>query len=291
MKILSSNTLKVLPLLLYFSACKDYKPEMEQAMWERDSILVVNEAKDSSLNSFIETLNEIEINLDSITQAQNAISMDTKNSTEFNQDIRDRISTNISLIGDLLKENQDKIETLNSQLRKSNINLAALRKKLDRLTEDLQKKDAEISVLNEQLLEMKLIVETLNVSVDSLNTQNQTKESIIADQTNQINTAYYITGNYKDLKAKNIISAEGGFLGIGKEKLLKQDFNTDSFIKIDITKVTEFVLNNKSIKVVTNHPTDSYTLVKDDKDIVTSLKVTNPTRFWKTSKYLVIITG
>lgn len=260
-------------------------------MWERDSILVVNEAKDSSLNSFIETLNEIEINLDSITQAQNAISMDTKNSTEFNQDIRDRISTNISLIGDLLKENQDKIETLNSQLRKSNINLAALRKKLDRLTEDLQKKDAEISVLNEQLLEMKLIVETLNVSVDSLNTQNQTKESIIADQTNQINTAYYITGNYKDLKAKNIISAEGGFLGIGKEKLLKQDFNTDSFIKIDITKVTEFVLNNKSIKVVTNHPTDSYTLVKDDKDIVTSLKVTNPTRFWKTSKYLVIITG
>ena len=290
MRINSSNTIIILSLTLYFSACKDYKPEMEQALMERDSILMVNEAKDSSLNEFIETLNVIELNLDSITQAQNAISMETNNNVEFSQDIRDRISINIAIIGDLLKQNQDKIAELSEKLRKSNLNLAALRRQLDRVKSDVELKNIEIAELNQQLVDQKIIIEGLVQSVDSLNTQNVNKEKLISESIKQINTAYYIIGTYKELKEKNIISAEGGFLGIGKEKILKQDFNTDAFVKIDITKVTEFVLNDKEVKVITNHATESYSFNKDG-DTIESLKITNPTSFWKTSKYLVIITG
>jgi len=141
MRIISTYILVLLVALLSFSACKDYKPEMEQALMERDSILMVNEAKDSSLNEFLETLNVIELNLDSITQAQNAISMDTKNTVEFSQDIRDRIGANIMVIGNLLLENQDKIEQLNAQLNKSNINLSALRRQVARLKTDIELKD------------------------------------------------------------------------------------------------------------------------------------------------------
>jgi len=137
---------------------------------------------------------------------------------------------------------------------------------------------------------MNLAIEGLNLSIDSLNKINSSKENLITEQINQINTAYYVIGTYKELKEKNIISAEGGFLGIGKEKVLKPDFNTDSFTKIDITKVKEFVLNNKNIKVVTNHSSDSYELEKDD-EVIIKLKVTNTTGFWRASKYLVIITG
>jgi len=290
MRIISTYILVLLVALLSFSACKDYKPEMEQALMERDSILMVNEAKDSSLNEFLETLNVIELNLDSITQAQNAISMDTKNTVEFSQDIRDRIGANIMVIGNLLLENQDKIEQLNAQLNKSNINLSALRRQVARLKTDIELKDVEIAELNQKLLDMNLAIEGLNLSIDSLNKINSSKENLITEQINQINTAYYVIGTYKELKEKNIISAEGGFLGIGKEKVLKPDFNTDSFTKIDITKVKEFVLNNKNIKVVTNHSSDSYELEKDD-EVIIKLKVTNTTGFWRASKYLVIITG
>jgi DNA repair exonuclease SbcCD ATPase subunit len=290
MRINSSYAIYIPIIILCFSACKDYKPEMEQALMQRDSVLMVNEAKDSSLNEFIETLNVIELNLDSITQAQNAISMDTKNTVEFSQDIRDRISANIMIIGMLLQENQEKIDVLNDKLRKSNINLSALRKQLIRLKSDIELKDVEIAELNNQLVDLKLIVDSLNMSVSGLNTQNATKEKLITDQRKQINTAYYIIGSYKDLKEKGVISAEGGFLGIGKEKILKHDFNTDTFIKIDITKVKEFVLNYKDVKIITNHPSNSYMMEKNG-DLIESLKVKDPTSFWGTSKYLVIVTG
>lgn len=290
MRFTSLNTIKVLAVLLYFSACKDYKPEMERALMERDSVMMVSEAKDSSINEFIETLNAIELNLDSITQSQNAISMDTKDEIEFNQDIRDRISANISVIGSLLEENQQKISDLEDKLKRSNINLSSLRKQVQRLKSDIEMKDAELSELNQRLVELKLVVDSLNTSVDSLNVQNAGKDKIISEQTGKINTAYYVIGTYKELKEKNIISAEGGFLGIGKEKILKPDFNADVFTKIDITKVQEFVLNDKDVKIVTNHPSDSYSFEKDG-DTIISLKITNHTRFWSTSKYLVIITG
>ncbi len=161
---------------------------MERALMERDSVLMVSEAKDSSINEFIETLNAIELNLDSITQAQNAISMDTKDEIEFNQDIRDRISANISVIGSLLEENQNKITDLEEKLKRSNINLSSLRKQVQRLKSDIEMKDAEISELNQRLVELKLVVDSLNTSVDSLNVQNAGKDKIISEQTSKTRT-------------------------------------------------------------------------------------------------------
>lgn len=60
---------------------------------------------------------------------------------------------------------------------------------------------------------------------------------------------------------------------------------------IDITKVQSFDINNKNAKVVTNHPSDSYKMEKDAKGVILKLEITDPTRFWKASKYLVIVTG
>src|SRR5688500_17337138 len=77
-----------LPAILMI-ACKDYKPEMEQALMQRDSVIFMSEAKDSSISAFLETLTEIENNLDSITLNQEAISMDTRDKVEFSKDIRE----------------------------------------------------------------------------------------------------------------------------------------------------------------------------------------------------------
>jgi len=272
-------------------SCKDYKPEMERALMERDSILLIGEAKDSSINEFLTTLTQIEANLDSITQNQEAITEASGEKVEFNKDIRERINQNIIFINDLLEKNKAMLNTLNEKLRKSNYTIGSLKKMIEKLNADIAAKDSELVVLNTSLADMRVSVDSLSNSVAELKIQNEQKEVVISDKITQLNTAYWAIGDYKQLKASNILNKEGGFLGLGKEKVLRKDFNNDGFNQIDITLVKSFDINNKSAKVVTNHPTDSYTLEKDAKGVITKLEITDPARFWKASKYLVIVTG
>jgi hypothetical protein len=279
-----------LPVILII-ACKDYKPEMEQALMQRDSVIFMSEAKDSSISAFLETLTEIENNLDSITLNQEAISMDTRDKVEFSKDIRERINENISVINSLLEKNKSMITSLNEQLRKSKYNIGSLKKMVEQLNSDVAAKDSELVSLNLQLADLKLMMDSMSQSIDSLNVQNQNKASLITSQTTQLNTAYWAIGTYKELKAVNILSKEGGFLGLGKEQVLKKNFNNDAFTPIDITQILSFDIGKKTAKVITNHPTDTYTLDKDTEGLYTKLIITDPARFWKASKYLVIVTG
>lgn len=272
------------------SSCKDYKPEMEQAMMQRDSILMMSMAKDSSINEFLNTLTTIETNLDSITRSQNAISMETEGKTEFSQDIRERIYQNIDLINRLLESNKEMMSGLQEKLRKNNYTISSLREMVAKLEADLINKDAQIADLNKQLTDLRLVVDGLNLALDSMSRQNMTKEQIIADQTGKLNTAYYTMGTYKQLRDKNILSKEGGFLGIGKQQVMKRDFDSEAFTLVDITKTESIEINSKSAKVLTNHPSDTYTLEKEN-DMFTKLVIKDPARFWKASKFLVIVTG
>lgn len=277
--------------LAIVAGCKDYKPEMEQAIMERDSVYMVSEAKDSSINAFLSTLTEIETNLDSITQSQEAIAVDANDKVEFNKDIRTRINQNISVINELLVKDKTMIASLNAKLRSSNFNIASLKKMMAKLNADIAAKDSELVNLNMQLTDIRLIVDNMSHSMDSLNSVNLQKETTINEKTTQLNTAYWSIGTYKQLKASNILNKQGGFLGLGKDKVLKTNFNNDAFNQIDITKVMSFDINSKSARVLTNHPTDSYKLEKDAKGVFTKLTIVDTARFWKASKYLVIVTG
>jgi hypothetical protein len=69
--------------------------------------------------------------------------------------------------------------------------------------------------------------------------------------------------------------------------VLQQNFNKDYFTKIDIRVDKEIKLYSRDAEMLTAHPADSYTLQRDaNKQYV--LRITNPERFWSTSKYLVI---
>jgi len=90
-----------------------------------------------------------------------------------------------------------------------------------------------------------------------------------------------------DIKDNNIITAEGGFIGIGKNKKLKQDFNDKFFTKIDITKTTQIPIPGKKPKIITNHPTESYKISGEGDSAI--LEIINANSFWKSSKYLVVV--
>ena len=95
-------------------------------------------------------------------------------------------------------------------------------------------------------------------------------------------------GTYKDLKAKGLISKEGGFLGLGKKESLIEDFDNKSFTQINITETTTIPVNSKTAKLITEHPKNSYELVRDKDNRIASIEIKDPAQFWKISKYAVV---
>ncbi len=70
--------------------------------------------------------------------------------------------------------------------------------------------------------------------------------------------------------------------------MLRSNFNQDYFTKIDIRVDKEIKLYSRSAKLLTSHPAESYKLEQDaNKQYV--LRIENPSKFWSTSKYLVIL--
>ena len=83
----------------------------------------------------------------------------------------------------------------------------------------------------------------------------------------------------KELKEQHIME---------KGKVMTGNFNKSYFTKIDIRVDKEIKLYSRSAKMLTSHPSSSYTLQRDaNKQYV--LRITDPQLFWSTSKYLVIL--
>lgn len=275
-------------ICILFTACENFKTQYESAIKKADSLTVEADLKDSSINSFIASLNEIETNLDTIARKQDIIGQAGSVSGESQADQKARINNNIFAINDLLERNRELVAGMQQKVRAQSHKFKELQRLVDKLNLKIAEKDTELVMLNYQLADMKMNVENLNVTIDTLTAQNVAKENDIKDKTVKLQTAYYIIGTYKELRDKKVVNKEGGFLGIGKNQKLINDFNGDAFTKIDITQTPSLELNCKEAKIITTHPMNSYKLEKD-KDKVSSLSITDYEKFWGVSKYLVIV--
>lgn len=238
--------------------------------------------KDGQIEEYMKSMNEIYDNLAAIKEKENVIThnFDMSNG-EISESMKDKIITDIEAINNLIQENKQKMAALNSKLKKSNLKIVELEKMIANLTNQLNDKDAEIASLQNQLAsaneQLKVLFEEYNNRIEEL-----------GEQTDKLNTAYYCYGTSKELKEQGVITKEGGFIGIGKTAKLSKDFNEDYFTQIDITLVQQVDLKSKKAKLITNHPSDSYTIEGED-GMADKLVITNPEKFWSASKYLVIM--
>lgn len=286
---------KIIPFLFLIPilfACNHKKIDKLES--RNDSLIQQSYAKDQALNDFIGTMNEIQDNLDSIKTKEMIINETTEGRVELKKSAKDQINDDINIIYSLLEENKEKLAELRKEHGKSNYQVMELNKMLENMTKQLEQKDKEIAALTEMLHQMDIKIVALSRDVHRLTQEGDVKSKTIEDQSDQIaqktialNTAYYVIGTKKELKDSNIITSEGGFIGIGKEKKLADDFDLDNFTKIDIRENSEIIIPGKKIEIVTSHPTESYTSVKRDDSIL--LTINNPEEFWKNSKYLVIV--
>ena len=246
------------------------KADLLKSNHEKDSLLGIVTDRESTINNFISSFNDVERNLDSVAAKQHIISMNTDKQTELRKDQKARINSEILAINNLMDSNRKRINELSKKLKTSGFKNEQLEKTISFLNEQLSQKEVELGNLNEKHAALNLQVAELKTSVESLTGDNAKKSENITELTTSLHTAYYAIGKPKDLQASKIIDKKGGLLGIGKTPKLSSDLDNSKFIKIDYTKVGAIPINSGNVKVVTSHPTDSYTLEKDsnNKDVV-----------------------
>lgn len=270
-------------------SCADIKedPEYIRLQNERDSLAGITSTDASTINQYLADFNEIQSNLDKIKEAENLVSVNAS-SQENAATQKDQINNDMQLIYDLMQKNKETIAQLRKKLKKSDARLVELEKMIENLQRQMEEKDIAISELQNKLEQMNIKVEILTSNVDSLTNENANKENVIANKTEELNTAWYVYGTRKELEEHQVITKEGGFIGIGRIEKLKDSFNKDYFTKVDITKLTSIPLNVKKARLVTTHPSSSYKFEGTDKK-VDKLLITNAAEFWSASKYLVIV--
>jgi predicted nucleic acid-binding Zn-ribbon protein len=273
--------------VLFAFGCHDYKADVDKLQKEKQDLVSSTNYKDSTLMSYINEINDIENNLSQIEQKQASISENSK-TNELKGTQVERINENIRSINELMKLNKDKIAALSKQLKNSNVKIGNFEKMVASLNEQLGEKDKQLADMNTRLESLNTTVDKLNTDVNTLTAQNTDKQKVIEDQTTRLHTAYYTTGTYKELRDKKVVSKEGGFLGIGANKKVQSNFNTSAFNTIDITQTATIPISAKDAVVLTNHPSDSYTIEHKGKT-VSDLLITNPEKFWGASKYLVVV--
>ncbi|MEK6480791.1 hypothetical protein WJR50_24830 [Catalinimonas sp. 4WD22] len=270
---------------------KEMQEKITQLSNENQQLEQRYASKDSSLTSFIESFAEIESNLSDIREREMNIQLNREKNLST-EDLKQRIREDVEEINRLLIENREKIGSLSAQLKYSGSQNAKLKASLeelqDNLTAKIEEKEAEIGTLSEELASMKIKVDELNTNLASLKDANAEKEQTIQSKVEQLNTAYYVSGTFKQLRDVEVLSKEGGFLGLGRTEVLKDNFNKQQFNQIDIRQTLSFPIEGEDIELVTTHPSDSYRLEKND-EAKLNLVVSDPDKFWESSKYLVMV--
>lgn len=280
----------LLAALPFFYGCENKKQTAHIQSLQADSLRLARlvDDKDATINMLFQTLNEIEENLAAIRSRESLIADQTADTQEMKADVKDRINHSIAEINQLMAKNKELINRLNAQVRNSNLKITELNKTIERLNETVTNKEREIAELKDNLAKLNIQIENLNTKVADLEKENQNKAKVIDDKILQMNKAWYVIGERRELRDKGIINREGGFIGIGRtttpaENLIRKEFN-----EIDLREVTEIAINARRVEIVTTHPDGSFELIGDK--TIEKLVITNPQEFWKASRYLVIST-
>lgn len=249
-----------------------------------DSLQKIIVQKDNEINDMMSTLNQIQEGFRQITEAENRVNIVKDGErTDKAQQIRE----NIEFISNTMKHNRELIEKLRQQVRESSLKgdqlkgtIETMIKQLDEKDQQLQQLRAELDSKNIHINELDEQITNLNKNVTTLTEETKQKSQTISNQDKQLNTAWFVFGTKKELKEQHILQKG--------DKVLQSNFNKSYFTKIDIRVDKEIKLYSKSAKLLTMHPSSSYTLQQDaNKQYV--LRITNPDIFWSTSKYLVIL--
>ena len=278
-------------LVFITASCVENSSKYKALISQRDSLEHVKQALDSNYNQTLVVLNDIENGFSEINQNETQMKVNLKGVEGSKSNMREVIGVQMKAIKDGIEQNKAKI----AELRK----LAAKRGKANNmLTQTINRLQNEINLKGLQIDSLQTELEKKNIKINELNTTVDVQSKNIAEQQNvleqqkstiktqeeNINTVWYCIASSKRLKESKIISGGGLFQA---KKVMSSEFDKSIFTQGDMRNITSIPTNRKSIKIISIHPQNSYKLTTDPDKRIT-IEITNPSKFWSISKYLVV---
>ena len=256
---------------------------------QRDSLARVVRTKDSLIETVFADINAISDNLARIKARENII---TAVDPEGIRRPIDQINSDIAAIDELMQENRERIagmERTAQQLRKANVKIKSLEHLISDLNGQLDEKNNEISQLRTRVAEMSVEVEQLETKLEEeIAVHRQEVDSLTQNNSNldeQLHAVFYFVGQEKKLREAQIIDKRGF---IGRTLKTAASNSLDFFLQVDSRELLEVPIRQKRVTLVTSHPEGSYQQIEADDKVVLKLVITDPVRFWESSKVLIV---
>lgn len=258
--------------------------------------------RDSVLHEFETDFGEIEANLATIRETEARV-REWAEGEEVMGNSKDRMVHDLQMINNLLVENRETIQSLEAKIKKNGGQVAFLQSHLETLKElsadqaaeilalqdVIKSKDQEITGLEDELTVNEMLIDMQDSMLAGQTDMIQDQENLIHRQDAELNTVYFASGSYKELKEKGVVESEGAFLGlIGGSKQLADNPQSNAFITMDKRDHDVIPIYSKKAELVTPHPENTYSLEKNDEGMISVIKIDDPEEFWKHSKYLVV---
>lgn len=272
--------------ILMMSACGNQNQnESDMRLQQQvDSLQTIVDNKDSELNDIIVTMTEVQNGIRRIAEAEGRVTVADGN--QENVSSRAIIRDNMEYICEAMQQNRELVAQLREKLNASRFKADKLKNLVDGLQSQVESQNQRIQELQASLAEkdstilaQTMRIDSLSQNVASLTENARENDGTMARQEKQINNAWFVFGTKSELKEQGILK--------GGEVLKDNNFNKDYFTEIDIRKVKNIKTYSKSARLLTTHPDGSYMLAKDGNGYY-ELHISNPSRFWSVSKYLVM---
>jgi chromosome segregation ATPase len=278
-------------LALTTVSCVEKSGKYKTLLASRDSLQTRAQTLETSYNETLDILNEIEAGFAAIRESEGKIMVDMSASEGQSATKKQKLTSQLNQIKDILAQNKTRIAQLQSKLAKSGKENSALAENIKRMESELADKTAFIASLQDELGKKNITIDKLTNDVKNLNTnvsqltdQSNRQQATIKDQDINLNTVWYIIATSKELKASAILSGNGLFRA---RTVLDKEFDKTLFTKADLRQVAELETGSKKAKVLSAHPLDSYSIVKGDDGLV-KIVINDKVKFWSVSKYLVV---
>ena len=263
--------------------CTNVKREKELAA-QNDSLAVALNEKSKALDQAMMAIADIQEGFRAINEAEGRVMLQSQDGEGISD--AQRLREDILFIQQKMEANRKQIAELEKKLKANGTETASLRKVLDNLQKELSDKVASITALQNELAQKNIRIAELDSAVvmltgdvNALQKITDEQQSIINQQVEQLNAAWYVYGTAKELKDQNILN--------GGKLFLSTEYNMNYFTQIDIREDKIFPLYTKRAKLLTVHPESSYEFAKDDENLLT-LIILDAKAFWSVSRYMVI---
>jgi hypothetical protein len=198
------------------------------------------------------------------------------------------------------KEVMERVDGLVARAKQTAAQLAALEKKHEQATVELQSRVTEQASKIEQdaklIADLGLTIERQRAMIASLEARVDSLSTAVKVANDRHYRAYYVIGTEKELLATGVAVKEGGanllFARPGRTLVPARTLNAEAFTPIDQREVLEIQVpdTTRRYKLVSRQSLDAAEVTgREGLTFRGNLRITKPEEFWANSRYLILV--